>query len=253
LLVAGRALRAPDEVMVGKIAADAAGWKVGDTVQFFNDPVARTLFFRIVGIFSTDVPWESAGAVVHARIIQERLHAGEDHSLAFLYLAPGADPRAVRDDLNARYGELTVEFGERILDQFNQLEYVDQFLWIVSTVAVLVGGLGILNTLMMSISERTREIGMLRAIGWSRRAVLGTILAEGLVLSVVGGVLGLGLGVAAAEALLAWYPSGLLVASYTAPTFARAFAIAVVLGGLGALYPAWRASRLSPAVAVRYE
>jgi len=115
-----------------------------------------------------------------------------------------------------------------------------------------VGGLGVLNTMLMAVSERTREIGTLRAVGWSRGRVLGLILAEGTLISSLGGLVGLGAGTLGAEVLIHWAPRG-LDTLYSPMLFVEGFAIAVALGFAGALYPAWQASRLSPIEALKYE
>ena len=142
---------------------------------------------------------------------------------------------------------------EEFTGYYDQLEYIDWFVWIISLVSVAVGGLGVLNTLLMSVSERTREIGTLRAVGWSQGRVLRLILGEGLVTSILGGFGGSLLGVVGAELLMKLVPQGILEPLYGPRIFARAMIVAVLLGLLGALYPAWRASRLAPAEALRYE
>jgi putative ABC transport system permease protein len=106
--------------------------------------------------------------------------------------------------------------------------------------------------MLMAVSERTREIGTLRAVGWSRGQVLRMILTEGLAISIVGGVLGLALGAFGAETLIQWAPRG-LDTRYSGLLFVQGFAIAVALGFFGALYPALQASRLSPIEALKYE
>ena len=110
------------------------------------------------------------------------------------------------------------------------------------------------NTLWMSVFERTHEIGVLRSLGWRRRQVLGMIVKESLVLGVVGGLcgipLGLGLGSLVGAAGI-W--GGAVEPLYTLPLFVRAVAVALVAGTTGGLYPAWRATRLRPVEALRYE
>lgn len=108
--------------------------------------------------------------------------------------------------------------------------------------------------MIMSIFERTREIGTLRAVGWEARRILGQILQESLYLCAVAGVAGALFGVLFLSGL------GLIpaVAQYATPTwnlqtFVTAFGVAIVLGAVGGLYPAWRASQLRPVEALRYE
>ena len=124
----------------------------------------------------------------------------------------------------------------------------------ISLVAVLIGALGMLNTMLMSVLERTREIGELRSLGWRRRQVLGMILRESLVLGVIGGGVGIPLGLGMGGLIGAagiW--GGALEPMYSPTLFVRAIAVAMVAGVIGGLYPAWRATRMRPVEALRYE
>ena len=107
--------------------------------------------------------------------------------------------------------------------------------------------------MMMSVSERTRELGTLRALGWTGRRVLGVIVIEGSFISIAGGLLGIGFGYLGPELLLAFFSRGYLVASYLPQTFLHGFLLALTVGLLGSLYPAMKASALQPAEALRYE
>jgi putative ABC transport system permease protein len=119
-------------------------------------------------------------------------------------------------------------------------------------IAGLVGALGVLNTMLMSVNERTHEIGVLLALGWRRRAIVFLILMESIAVSIAGGAIGIALGVlgvAALEhvALLRSKIEGI----FTPGLILSAIALSVVFGIIGGLYPALRASRLSPSVALR--
>jgi putative ABC transport system permease protein len=106
----------------------------------------------------------------------------------------------------------------------------------------------------MAVMERTREIGVLRALGWDRWRILRMILTEAFTLGVIGGVVGIGM------AFVFYFGfnsipiySGILTARWEITTFVRAISIAIFLGLLGGLYPAYRATRLQPVEALRYE
>jgi len=124
----------------------------------------------------------------------------------------------------------------------------------ISLAAVFIGAVGMLNTMLMSVLERTREIGVLRSLGWRRRQVLWMILKESLLLGAVGGLcgipIGLGLGALVGAAGI-W--GGAIEPTYTPLLFVRAVAVAMVAGTIGGLYPAWRATRMRPVEALRYE
>ena len=122
-----------------------------------------------------------------------------------------------------------------------------------TAIAIAIGVLGVLNTMMMSVSERTREIGMLRALGWPRSLIARLIVIEGLLLSILGGLLGLLLGWAGAQLLATYWQDGALEAVYKPSTFALGMGVALFVGVVAALYPAWRAANLRPVEALRYE
>jgi ABC-type antimicrobial peptide transport system permease subunit len=111
-----------------------------------------------------------------------------------------------------------------------------------------------MNAMLMSVFERTRELGVLRALGWRRRRVLRMVLGESLALSLLSTLLGIAIGVGL-NALFSLEPTygQLLPAIYTPGSFAQVVVLALALGGLGGLYPAWRAANLRPVEALRYE
>ena len=117
-------------------------------------------------------------------------------------------------------------------------------------ISLLVGGIGIMNIMLVSVTERTREIGLRKAVGAKRRAILLQFLIETLVLSFIGGLLGIGLGwtISALVNL-----TGQITAKVDGGTIAVAFIVTALVGIFAGLYPAWRASRLRPIEALRYE
>jgi putative ABC transport system permease protein len=108
--------------------------------------------------------------------------------------------------------------------------------------------------MLMAVMERTREIGVLRALGWRQGRILRMIMTEALLLGLLGGLLGVGIAFGLAYSLNA-IPvySGMLQARWDLEIFMRAISIALFLGLLGGLYPAFRATRLQPVEALRYE
>jgi putative ABC transport system permease protein len=120
----------------------------------------------------------------------------------------------------------------------------------VASVSLVVGGIGIMNIMLVSVTERTREIGLRRAVGARRRDILGQFLVEAVFVSLAGGVIGIGLGVAASYAIGYFFQWSALV-SLTAivPAFVFAAAVGIFFG----YYPARKASRLKPIEALRYE
>jgi putative ABC transport system permease protein len=192
--------------------------------------------------------------VVDARLLREQLTMPERSAMvAFVYLRDDEALPFVTLQISTAFPRLRALPTAFLASGFEQLAYVDAFIWVISLAALIVGAIGVLNTMLMNVSERVREIGTLRAFGWPKSMVMRLILGEGLVTSILGGIGGSLLGVVAAELLMKLAPQGILEPLYDVRLFARGMAVAVLLGLLGALYPAWRASRLAPAEALRYE
>ncbi len=123
-----------------------------------------------------------------------------------------------------------------------------------SLLALLVGGIGVTNTMAMSVFERVREIGILRAVGWPSRRIAAMIVFEAVYLCLLALAVGCGFGIVAAEVFVARSSlSGLIAPQFTAGTFAWGLAFALGVAVIGASYPAWRAVRLTPIRALRHE
>ncbi len=150
-------------------------------------------------------------------------------------------------------GMRAVPAAERAGDnQFVKLAHASA--WGTSSLALLVGVLGIANTMAMSVFERTREIGILRALGWNRWQVLAHIEVEAVALGLGGGLFGIALGWCALRVLAALPKTASLVsASLHWQLLAEAVGVAVFAGLIAGALPAWRAGQLSPVNALRHD
>lgn len=124
------------------------------------------------------------------------------------------------------------------------------FLGAIAGISLLVGGIGVMNIMLVSVTERTREIGLRKAVGARRLTILFQFLVETLVLSLMGGILGIAIGWAVAEGVS---QAGLITTQVTPSSIALAFGFSAAVGAFFGIYPAWRASRLRPIEALRYE
>jgi putative ABC transport system permease protein len=148
--------------------------------------------------------------------------------------------------------DFTVLSQSDLLDTFGQItDMLTIFLGAIAGISLLVGGIGIMNIMLVSVTERTREIGLRKAVGARRQDILAQFLIEAVTLAVVGGLVGIGLGALGAQvisALVEGFRSVVAVGAILLATTVSAF-----VGLVSGIYPAWRASRLNPIDALRYE
>jgi putative ABC transport system permease protein len=124
------------------------------------------------------------------------------------------------------------------------------FLGAIAGISLLVGGIGIMNIMLVSVTERTKEIGLRKAVGATKNQILTQFLIETMTLSVLGGIIGILLGVGLA---LVFKATGMIASVITADSIILAFTFAMAIGVFFGLYPAFRAANLHPMVALRYE
>ncbi|HCB01092.1 MAG TPA: hypothetical protein DEP19_01805 [Anaerolineae bacterium] len=124
------------------------------------------------------------------------------------------------------------------------------FLGAIAGISLLVGGIGIMNIMLVSVTERTKEIGLRKAVGATKNQILTQFLIETVTLSLLGGVVGILLGVGIASVFSA---TGLIASLITADSILLAFFFSLIIGVFFGLYPAFRAANLHPMVALRYE
>jgi ABC-type antimicrobial peptide transport system permease subunit len=247
-IVEGQPLQTNRQMIVGKQVAQSMSLEVGETFRVMDSS------FRIVGIYETGGGFEDSGAVITLRDAQ-RL-SGRPHQVSMLGIKVRDPDRVeeVRDQLAASFPEVDVSLSSEFAESIPDMERMGAMVGQIAFMAMLLGALTMLNTMLMSVLERTREIGVLRALGWRRRQVMGMIVKESLVLGLVGGLVGLLLGMGFVS-LVGQIPvlGGMLEPSYGTDLIVQAMVIALLAGTVGGLYPAWRATRMRPVEALRYE
>ncbi len=247
-IVEGRGLMRDREIIIGRGASRNLSKGVGDTLQFYNNT------FRIVGIYETGAAFEEAGGVITLRDAQMIFQRPRKVTLFQVKLRDPRQAEVVRQRIEARFPDVLVSLGSGAGQRQDMWALIEAFAMAIGLIAALVGGMGMMNTVMMSVFERTREIGVLRALGWRRRSILNMILGESLILSLVGGVLGVGLGIGLTKLTELHPAAASMYAIKLSPTlFLQAGIIALVLGAVAGAYPAWRAAQLQPVEALRYE
>ncbi|MCL0069763.1 ABC transporter permease, partial [Dehalococcoidia bacterium] len=239
-----------NEVIIGKIAANNLNKEPGDNI------VLGTKTYKIVGIYESGNPIQDGGAVHPIDVLQTDKETDE-FTMVLVDLSD-----SVKD---------VGEFGQKIKEIFDGelvalssaaeyieidqgMEIIDFVVHAISFLAVVIGGIGAMNTIMMSVFERTREIGILRAVGWSRKRVFAMILNESIIIGICATVVGVLLGILVV-AFIMTFP---IARSFIQPVYPESiFAIAVIVGILasviGGTYPAIRATKFAPTEALRYE
>jgi ABC-type antimicrobial peptide transport system permease subunit len=247
-IVEGAPLATSRQIILGRVAAENLEKEIGDTVRLFDQA------FKVVGIYETGVSFQDGGGVVTLREAQKLF--GQPHKISFLgvWLASPSQAESVARRIEGRFPEVSLSRASEFAEGLSDIEMMEAGTWGISLITLIVGGLGMTNTMVMSVFERTREIGVLRALGWRRRRVLGMIIRESVALSLVGSVLGVVGGVLLGEGLnLLPMMQGFFQLTYDPIMFAQAFGTALILGIVGGAYPAWRAANLQPVEALRYE
>ena len=231
------------------IAGDRSGLKIGQTVT------VKSRRFAVSGIYHSGDRFEDLGIVLPLPVVQALAGRPKEITTIGIVVRQGSPIKATAERLQRRFpGTAAVtEPGQAVkVDTSSRL--IISTGWIVSLLALIVGGIGVANTMAMSVFERVREIGILRAVGWPTRQIALLIVSEALGICLISLVVGCGLAVAAAEYFVAHSAlSQLITPDFTAGTFAWGLAFALGVAIIGASYPTWRAIRLTPVAALRHE
>ncbi len=172
-----------------------------------------------------------------------------------VYVEGGSDAAALGDRIEAEVEQVTAMTSADFDQQVGSTTLIFNAIIIgVAVISLVVGGLSVINTMAMSVSERTREIGIKRAIGGSRHRIIRDLVAEAALIGLIGGVIGLALGaVVVTLANEVGRSSGTILFDLTLATALFAVAFSTILGMVAGIVPAWNAARLDPVAALRYE
>jgi putative ABC transport system permease protein len=235
-------------VVVGDATADALAKKIGDQIEVFGDA------FTVVGISKYKAIINRGTVIMPLADLQELSYRPNQVTMVHVNVArdaPAAEITRIRRDIET-LGGVMVSTSSESLGNDRNFKILNAVSLAISIIALAMGVIYVLNSLVMATQERTREIGIVAAIGWSDTRIMTSIVIEGLVMCAIGCAFGVLLSFFAAFAfpliptigdMISFQPSLRLMAA----TIGAAFLLCAV----GALYPAWRAVSMMPAEALR--
>lgn len=248
-LVDGRLPKNGDErvVVLGKLAAESLKKKPGDTVTIEVEE------FKVVGIVDGHAVVENGAIMLSLSVLQDLMQKKGQVSFINVRLKPDAkDHATVSKAIEGQISGCRVENAADLAGKNDGLQIFEAMNYGTSAIALLVGTFGVMNTMFMSVFERTREIGILIALGWRRSRILLMILWESIALCVAAGVLGIIFGIVMLKVLAATpWMSGRLEPHIGLDLIGLALGIAIVVGLASGVYPALQCTRINPSEAIR--
>jgi len=239
-----------NELLLGQKVAKRFNLNVGGTVTFDDKNI-----YTVSGIYSLGIDYLDGGIFLDIEQARKLLNRQKMINMAFVTVHDDSNIAGIIGNVNGQFPDLLAIPGGELTRHVNNFNMIKTLVNSIGIITVLVGSILVLNTLLMAISERTKEIGILMAIGWSRLMIMTTIFYESLIMCVAGAISGFFmtyplLGFLNTMPVIgpSWLPEN--------PLF-ELFPVAIFLGGaLGmasALYPALFATRLLPARSLGYE
>lgn len=249
-LKSGRFLEAGDtyQTVIGTSIAGEYDLQVGSRLELHEKN------FTVVGELEYTGSFYDSTAAIPLDTAQDVYNVGDTLSVILTAPEDGTDV-----ELLAKMIELNVK-GTSTLSPTELQEEAGQSLLILSVItissallAAIIGGLSVMNTMLMSVTERTREFGVLKAMGAETKDILMITLGESALMGIVGGVFGIGAGGVAVYLLNSWLETkGIILFTITPRLLLVAMLFAIVIGMIAGLYPAYRATRMSPMEALRH-
>lgn len=245
----GRELEEGDykNVVIGKKYSDEHEYSVGDVVEVEDHE------FMVIGVLeeagNTDMDYAIITTLKTAKDVLDR------ETYSYIIVLPEDIDRAeevaerIEEYVEGVEASAAKEISRKISEVIDRISF---FTIGIASIAAVVGGLGVMNTMMMSVMERRREIGIMKAIGATKSFILLQILTEASIISIIGGLSGVILGYAGSK-LISILTKGTIYGLITPRLILLGFGFATFLGLVGGIYPAYKAAKLDPVEALRYE
>jgi putative ABC transport system permease protein len=240
-------------VIIEQGVADSLGLKVGDSFTVLTVDGARTKL-KMIGEYRDPM---MLNGILAAQSTYDTLFAKPQVFMVFAKTVPGSEPAAATAAIKAALADTPTaevqtaqEYKDSLVGQVNQLL---NLLYGLLAMSVIISLFGIVNTLVLAVYERTREIGLVRAIGASRRQVRSTVRYESVITSIIGGLLGIVVGIVFAYVVTTRFGGQGITFSIPGGQLVVFLVIAVIVGVIAAILPARRAARIDILEAIHYE
>jgi len=236
-------------VVLGQNAAEVLTKKIGDPIQI------ETRELTVVGIVDGGALVENGSVIVSLPLYQEISGNQGKINVVDVRATPGTSEEAIKSlcaEINKVVADAKALPAGDNVGNSQAYKFISAMSWGTSLLAVIVGVLGVMNTMLMTVFERKQEFCILLAIGWKRERVMRMVLLESALLGFLGGVAGVLIGSVSVK-ILEKLPAihGLLEPDLSPALMAISVAISVIVGVISGLYPAWRSSRLNPSLAMQ--
>lgn len=233
-------------VVLGKLAAEVLGKKPGDTIQIEAGE------FRVVGIVDGSSVLENGAVNLALRRFQEASGYEGRANFINIRVKEGTNTEELCRAIGGQNPGLRAVAAGEVVGTSQGFQLARAMSWSTSLLAIIVGVLGVMNTMLMSVFERKHEIGVLLALGWQRTRIMALILCESAIMGLIGGLVGVVLGAITLMVLeMTPYVRGFLEPDLGWSLALQAVLIAMLVGVVSGLYPAWRSARLSPSLALQ--
>ncbi len=239
----------PRSVVLGSRLAESLGKRTGDTVELLYEP------FLVAGIAEFDSLMNDNRAILPLSSMQELTFRNGVVTVFHLQLEDPRDAEAlaeIRATIESTWPRLRTASPEGITQDNRMVEIFQGFGWAVSAIALVMAVLIVINTLVMSVTERKQELAILSAIGWGRLRIIAMIVTEGMMLTAIGSAVGIALGIASASFVSAMPAvQGLVQPEITWWLLVEIVVAVLMLGAVASFYPAWRTTRMVPVTALQ--
>ncbi len=257
----------PDSIIIGSSVAESEELKVGDKYHVHEKRGNFTVdaSFIVSGILEPTNTQDDGFYFMPTKTLQKEFNLQDKLVVILVKVKDVTKVDEVTSALREREASMNVFPLTELLNTMGRMiGNTKVFVMAIVLVAIAIGAVGVLNTILMTVFERTKEIGMMKAVGASRLDIFRLIWLETLVMCTVGGLLGVGLSVLTSRGVEAFIkgvlsgtglisvPKGTLIA-FSADVFIVSMALSIVLGLAAGAYPAWRASSIKPIEAIRAE